>query len=358
MKLRLEKRLETRFWTALPLRVVAILLAIGLAGILLALTGRDPVAVYAMMVKGAFGSKYGVSETIVKSIPIMLCALGLGLAFRMKVWNIGAEGQLYLGAWAGTAVALYWGDHPGVSMVAMLAAGFLAGALWAILAVLPHAFLGINEVITTLMFNYIAILFVPFFTHGAWRDPEAFNVPITKALPPESTLPTFANTRVHLGLLLALVAAVALMFLIHNTKFGFQVRVIGESRSAARYAGMGLRRNIILAMLISGGLAGLAGISEVSGVMHHLQDQVSPGYGYTAIIVAFLARLNPLATVLVSILFGGLLVGGYAVQLVGVPDAVSSMLQGTILFFVLWSEFFLSYRVRLDFPERTPDAGA
>ena len=266
----------------------------------------------------------------------------------MLLWNIGAEGQLHMGAFAASWLALSYPHLPAAIMLpGMFLLGFLAGGLWGLLPAIPRAYLGTNEVITTLMLNYVAILWVAFLVTGPWRDPQGLRFPLSAPFSDAACLPTFLHTRVHLGLLLGILAAAALSVLLWRTRWGYEVRVIGESAAAARYAGMNVTRNILLVMFLSGGLAGIAGMSEVSGVIHRLQLHISPGYGYSAIIVAWLARLNPWAMILVSILFGALLVGGYAVQTVGLPAAVASMLQGVILFFVLGSDFFAHYRICL-----------
>ncbi|MEW6398467.1 MAG: ABC transporter permease [Bacillota bacterium] len=348
MGLRLERRLDVPralVWTMPLLSVVLALLA---GALFLHLTGSDPGEVYGMMLRGAFGSRYGTTETVVKAIPLMLCGLGVGIAFRMLLWNIGAEGQLYLGAFGATWVCMSFPGWPSYLLLpAMVTAGCLAGGLWALLAALPRAYLKTNEVITTLMLNYVAILWVSYLVHGPWRDPAGLNFPLTPPFPRSAWLPTFSGTRIHVGLIIAVVVAALLSLVLWRTRWGYEVRVIGESARAARYAGMNVERNILLVMFLSGALAGLAGMCEVSGVIHRLQHQVSPGYGYSAIIVAWLGRLNPWAILVVAVLFGALLVGGYAVQLAGIPAAVAYMLQGAILFFVLAGEFFTRYRVRL-----------
>lgn len=353
MGLRLERRADVPrvlVWTT-PL--ASVLLALLAGALFLRLTGSDPAEVYGMMLRGAFGSRYGATETMVKAIPLMLCGLGVGIAFRMLLWNIGAEGQLYMGAFAATWVCMTFpGWPPYLLLPAMVAAGCLAGGLWALLPALPRAYLRTNEVITTLMLNYVAILWVSYLVHGPWRDPAGLNFPLTRPFPRAAWLPTFPGTRVHVGLIMAVVAAAVLSLVLWRTRWGYEVRVIGESARAARYAGMNVERNILLVMFLSGALAGLAGMCEVSGVIHRLQHQISPGYGYSAIIVAWLARLNPWAVLVVAVLFGALLVGGYAVQLAGIPAAVAYMLQGAILFFVLAGDFFTRYRICLVVPPR------
>ncbi len=345
--IRLEKRAKPSPLLAFLVPVASVVLALGLGAVFLAATGYNPAEVYGAMLAGAFGSAYGVSETIVKAIPLMLTGLGVSLAFRMLLWNIGAEGQLYMGAFAASLVALTFPGLPQpVLLTTMVLAGFVAGGLWGLLPAIPRAYLGVNEVITSLLLNYVAIYWVDYLVYGPWKDPAGYNFPLTPPFSPSAQLPTFGGTRVHLGLVFALVAAVTLYVVLRRARWGYEIRVIGESAAAARYAGMNIARNTLLVMFLSGGLAGLAGMSEVSGITHRLQHGISPGYGYTAIIVAWLAKLNPGAVVGVSFLFSALLVGGYSTQTSGLPAATVAMLQGAILFFVLGGDILVNYRLR------------
>lgn len=348
MRLRVEKRLDTPRWLTLVAPVASVILALLAGAILIAVTGNDPVIVYKTMLTGTFGSAYALSETVVKSIPLMLTGLGVGVAMRMRLWNIGAEGQLLMGAFAATWVALFNPELPWYLMIpALLLASFLAGGLWAGIAVLPKALWGINEIITTLMLNYVAALWIRYLVQGPWRDPELVLYPFSAEFPPAAKFPTLGDSRVHLGLLFAFIAAGVLLAVLGRTKWGYQIRVIGASVPAARYAGMNVTRNILFTMLVSGGLAGIAGMSELSGVFYRLQDFLAAGAGFTAIIIASLARGNPLATLLVAFLFGALLIGGTSAQTVGVPASIADMLQGVVLFLVVIGDFFLQYRVRL-----------
>jgi len=347
MKITLEKRMTPSSIMLVAVPIMSILLALLFGGIFLALNGTNPIEVYALLIKSAFTTSYGITESIVKAIPLMLAGLGVSLAFRMQLWNIGAEGQIYMGAVAATWVALTFPDLPSFMMIPfMLLMGFLGGAFWALLPAIPRAYLKVNETITTLLMNYIAILWADYLIYGPWKDPNGFNFPLTAQFVPAAILPTLGGSRIHLGLLFAVVAAIAIYILIRHTKWGYEVRVIGESPAAARYAGMNIKKNILIVLLLSGGLAGIAGMSEVSGVAGRLQHGLSPGYGYTAIIVAWLARLHPASLALVSFLFGGLLVGGYATQLIGLPAATVNMLQGLILFFVLGGQILTNYNIR------------
>lgn len=327
---------------------LAVLTALVFGALFLRLSGFDPLAVYEGMWRGAFGDAYGLSETLVKAIPIALCALGIAVAFRMNLWNIGAEGQLYAGAMAATWVALTFPGAPAaVVLPAMTAAGMAAGALWALLSALPRAWVGANEILTTLMLNYVAVFLSEHLIHGPWKDPASFNFPLSPAFSEAARLPAFGDTRIHAGLLLALAAAAALTVALRKTKWGYELRIVGANPAVATYAGIGIARHILVAMAAGGALAGLAGMTEVSAITGRLQYGLSPGYGYSAIIVAWLAKLSPAGILVMSFLFGGLLVGGYAVQVIGVPAAAVNMLQGAMLFFWLAAEFFGQYRVAL-----------
>jgi general nucleoside transport system permease protein len=268
----------------------------------------------------------------------------------MQLWNIGAEGQIYIGAVAAAGVPLFvFPDAGGWVMIpAMVIAGAIGGAIWGGIPGVLRAWFNANETITTLMLNYVAILFTQYLVHGPWRDPEAFGFPGTKAFPDAAALPNYQTYRVHLGLIFGLVAAAILFFVLRRTRFGYELTVIGDNPRAARYAGMHTTRMIIIVLAISGALAGIAGMSEVAGIGHSLQRTVSPGYGYTAIIVAWLARLNPLAIIVVSFLLSIILVGSDQLQTaIGLPSSVGPMLQGAILFFLLAGEFLLNFRVRI-----------
>ncbi|MGE5371900.1 MAG: ABC transporter permease [Solirubrobacterales bacterium] len=329
--------------------LVAVILALAVGALFLLLYGISPIMVYREMLGGAFGSYYGVSETVVKAIPLMLAGLAVSLAFRMQLWNIGAEGQIYLGAFAASGVALFSDLPPVLLLPAMLFAAFLAGACWGLIPGILKGFWDVNETIVSLMLNYVGILWVEYLVFGPWRDPQGFNYPLTRVFPEGAALPPLLPTsRVHAGLLVALVIAGLLWYVIRSTRWGYEIRVLGESWPAARYAGMNTIKNVVLVFLISGGIAGIAGMVEVAGVTHRLQQGLSPGYGYTGIIVAWLARLNPFAIILVSFLLGALLVAGYSIQTIGLPFSVVSMLQGLILFFLLGGELFITHEITWD----------
>jgi ABC-type uncharacterized transport system permease subunit len=347
-RIRIEKRLETPAWWNAVTPVISIALALLFGAIFLKLTGYSPITVYKIMFKDTFGTRYGITETLVKASPLLLSAVGVSMAFRMQLWNIGGEGQIYMGALAASWVALTFTGLPKYIMVpAMMIAAAAAGGIWAFLGSAPRAIWGVNEILTTLMLNYVAIFWVEYFVYGPWRDPTAFLFPLSPMFPKAAWLPTFGNTRIHWGLIFGIIAALGVGLLLSRTKWGYEIRVIGENPSAARYSGMNISRNIILVMLLSGAISGIAGMCEVSGIIHRLQAQVSTGYGYTAIIIAFLAKLHPIGIIIVSLLFGGLLVAGYSVQIYGIPADIATMLQGSLLFFVLGVEALAQYRIRV-----------
>ena len=345
MAVKLEKRLNPSAAMNVIVPLVSVLAAFVVGAIFLTLTDRDPLEVYTAMFKGALGSQYGLAETVVKAIPLMLCALGISAAFRMQRWNIGAEGQFYMGAFAASYLPL---SHPQLPMWLMLPGmallGCIGGGLWGLVPAVLRARWKVNEIITTLMLNYVAILWVDLLVYGPWKDPKGFNFPLTAKFTAAAALPNFGDSRIHVGLIIAVVLAAVFWVVFEKSRWGFEIKVIGASEQAARYAGMNIRRNIYWVMLLSGAVCGLAGMAEVSGIVGRLQPNLSPGYGYTAIIVAWLSKLNPAAIILVSILFGALQVGGFFVQTMGVPASVAAMLQGAVLFFVVGGEFLTQYR--------------
>lgn len=329
--------------------IVSILVALFVAGFLLLAAGVNPLQAYVEILQESLGSAYGLSETLVKATPLILAGLGVSLAFRMQIWNIGAEGQIYMGACGATWVALFSGiENPTLLISAMFAAAFLAGGLWAGVAGLLRARWQVNEVIVTLLMNYIAILWVNYLIYGPWKDPQGFNFPLTAQFADAARLSQFFDTRLHSGFFLALVCALLLYIFMERTVWGYEIKVIGSNLKAAKYAGMRTGTAIFVVLLLSGAIAGIAGFSEVAGLQGRLQHGISPGYGYTAIIIAWLAKRSALGVVIVSLLMGVLLVGGDSLQLSWqLPVAFVYAFQGLILFFLLASDFFIHNRLRL-----------
>lgn len=314
---------------------------LGLAGLTFALVllafGKDPVAAYAAIFQGALGDSYGWSEVLVKATPILLCALAAAIPAQVGLINVGAPGQLYLGAWAATWVALTFGDLPGPILVPLLAlAGFAGGLAWAGLAVAARVAVGLNETISTLLMNYIAILLINFFVYGPWKDPASFNWPFTAEFSKAARLPTLGDSRVHLGLLVALVAVALAAFVLGRTTWGYRMRAIGGNAEAARRFGLPTGRYLILAMLIGGGLAGLAGMVEVTAIQGRLRPGIAPMEGYLGFLASWLALHNPLGIVIMTVLLAIIAVGGDVIQMaINLPSAAVNILIGLILFGVL-----------------------
>lgn len=311
----------------------AVAAALALGGVVLALIGHDPLGAYAAIWRGSFGSIDAVGETLVKATPLILIGLGVVLAFRTGVFNIGAQGQLFLGAIFATGVGLALPDLPGpILLPLMIAAGWAGGALWALVPGALRAYLGINEVVVTLLMNYIAVELVAFLVNGPWRDPNAVESWTPQVGSGGWLAILIPSTRLHAGILLGLVLTAAVYVLLFKTTPGYRLRAVGANARSATYAGITVRGQILVAMLLSGGLAGIAGMVEVSGVHHRLLLHISPDYGYTAIAVALLGRLSPLGTLLAAILFAALLVGGESLQRAErIPVAFVLMLQGLII---------------------------
>jgi ABC-type uncharacterized transport system permease subunit len=354
-QVRIEPRItEVPRWLPVVVSAGAILVALILGGIVLALVGGNPFRAYAHIARASFGSAGVFSDTLVKATPLILTGLACTVAFRMKLWNIGAEGQLFMGAFAASAIVLtpvLPAETPMWLMLPTMAvAGFVAGALWGYIPGILKAKLQVNEVVTTLMMNYIALSWVNFFIYAVWSE-GGFQM--SRVFPKSAWMPRLADyaeqipalrgLTTHLGLVMGVVAAGILWWVLYRSKWGFEIQLTGDNPKAARYAGINIVRNTVLVMMLSGGLAGLAGMSEISGVVHRLQGAISPGYGFTGIIVAWLARLNPLVVVPVSILFGALLLAGREIQ----PSGIPKLIQGIILFCLISSDALLRYRIRI-----------
>lgn len=355
MKYRLEITTRQQYGALFSFGVLALSLVCGFfaIGILFFLKGLNPFYAIFKIFAGSFGSFYGIKETLTKAIPLILTAAGLSVVFRGKFWNIGAEGQIVIGAAASTWVALALGPimpAPLVIILMLVFAAFFA-ALWAIVPAYLKVRLGINEVVSTLMFNYIAAELVRFLVIGPWKGTTKYGYPYTDDIAPGLFLNYFPGSRIHyFTLILALVLALALFYLLFRTKFGYEIRVIGESHEAARYAGIHFMGTTLVMVAISGAMAGLAGFGEIAGIHRHLTypETISAGYGFTAIIVAWLGKLNPLMTILSGIFFAGIVVGGDAIQIsLGLPAATVQVFNGTILFFLIMGDYFLKHRVRI-----------
>lgn len=352
MRIELEKRPGGSRLFSFVSPLLALLLTVVCGGVMFALLGKDPVsALYSFFIE-PLQEVWSLHELAIKAGPLILIAVGLSVCYRSNNWNIGAEGQFTMGAIAGSFLPIVFYEwHSPLILPLMLVMGMLGGALYAGIPALLKAHFNTNEILTSLMLVYIAQLFLDWLSRGMWRDPQGYNFPQSRNFVPEAILPeVLSSGRAHWGFVFAIVAAVLVWFMMRFTLKGFQITVLGQSERAGRFAGFSSRGMIWFSMLFSGALGGLAGISEVSGSINHLQPSISPGYGFTAIIVAFLGRLNPLGIIASGLVLALTYLGGEAVQLsLEVSDKVTRVFQGLLLFFVLSCDTLIHYRIRLVF---------
>ena len=333
--------------------LIALAVTIAIAAALFVALGRDPVRGLEVFLIEPLSGRYALTELALKATPLILCALGLTLCFRANVWNIGAEGQFLLGAIAGGGVALWAtvnaGALPGAVLVPLvLVAGALGGAGWAAITALLRDRFNANEILVSLMLVYVAQLLLGYLVFGPWKDPQGFNFPQTRSFDAAAMLPLLVSqSRLHVGALLALVLVVVTWALMFRTFAGFALQVGGLAPQAARYAGFPERRGLWTAMLVSGGFAGLAGAMEAAGPLGQLTPHVSTGYGFTAIIVAFVGRLHPLGCVLSGLLLSMFVIGGELSQSrLGLPSALTGVFQGLLLFSLLACDTLVHHRLR------------
>jgi len=344
MGLRIIVRTELTGINEKLLRFAAVVAALLASGIIMALMGYNPFEVFEKMIMGSLGTAYRLRETINKAIPLSVLALGTAVAFRMKFWNIGQEGQFYMGAYGASLIAFSFPDLPAPLLLSiMFVAGMIFGGLWAMIPALLKIKFSTNETLVTLMLNYIAIMWISYLQYFAWKDPQALGFPKIAPFSRNAILPSLFN--IHIGWIICLCLAVLIYLVLKRTKLGYEIDVIGESEPTARYAGMNVFRITVIAIVISGGLCGIAGMMQASAIERSLSDQLSGGLGFTSVIVTWLARLNPLFIIAIAFLFSLLIQGGNFLQSsMQISSSISLILQGIIIFFVLGSEFFIRYR--------------
>jgi len=314
--------------------------------------GKNPITAFNAFFVQPVSTRYGVAELLLKATPLMMIATGLAIGYRANVWNIGAEGQLTLGALAGGGLALFVGDADwpaAILLPAMFITGAVAGMAWAGIPAWLRTRFNANEILTSLMLVYVATLLLSWLVHGPWRDPEGYNFPQSKLFTDNALLPNLVpDTRLNVGFLLALVIVALAWLFVRRHIVGFEMRVAGLAPAAANYAGISARRNIWLGMLAGGACAGLAGVGEAAGPIGQLLPSMSPGYGFAAIIVAFVGRLHPLGIALASMLMSLLYLGGESAQMnLALPSAVTGLFQGSLLFLLLAADVFVNYRLRV-----------
>ncbi|WP_206378398.1 ABC transporter permease [Sneathiella limimaris] len=327
--------------------IYALLLTILTSMVVFTALGVDPIEALRNFFIVPINNAYGASELLVKATPLILCAIGLSVGFRANVWNIGAEGQLTLGAIFGGGLFVYLHDVDSIFLLpAMIILGAVGGALWAGIPAFLKTKFNANEILTSLMLVYVATLLLSVLIHGPWRDPDGFNFPESRMFSESATMPLILEgTRLHFGSILALLAVLGTWLMLAKTLIGFQIKVIGAAPKAGGYAGFSQKKIIWFSLLFGGAMAGIAGVSEVSGPVGQLLPSISPGYGFTAIIVAFLGRLHPVGIIFAGLLMALTYLGGETAQInLGLPVAVTGVFQGMVLFYLLACDVLVNYR--------------
>ena len=350
MKIRFEKRLTYPAFLSPLILVLSLICSFIVMGVVFCLIGVDPLAAYREIYLGAFEDWYTISEVLVRATPLIFTGLAVAVALKMRLWNIGADGQLFMGAFGATWAAQTFCGLPWPALIPLvIICGMAAGAFWGLIVGFLKERLDVNEILTSLLLNYVAVSLVHHYIYGPWRDPLVPGFPITARFVPSACFPQFFDTRLHLGLILAIAIAVILWVVIEKTKWGYEIRSAGESAGAAEYAGINVRRNIIIVFLLSGALAGMAGVSEIAGVHHKLQPGgISTGYGYTGIIIAWLANANPLGVIIGALLTGAIFIGADNLKItMGVSSDMVMVFIGTIMFLLLIGDFFKKFRIKI-----------
>lgn len=347
-KFRLVKRekISPAFRIFLPF--IAIGVSFIFSSIIILLAGKNPITAIYSIFYGALGTRLGFLETIVKAIPLILTGIAVALAFTGKFWNIGAEGQFYAGALAATYVGISYLNLPNFLYIPLLLlVGFIAGGLWALLPGFLKTYLKADDVVTTLLLNYIMIYFVTAILEGPWRDPETM-WPQSIRISENAIFPKLVErSRVHFGLIISILSVIAVYILIKYTKLGFSIRATGANPKASNFLGIDIKKTILITSIISGGIAGLAGVGEVAGLHYRLTENISPGYGYTGIVVAMLGGLNPFGVLLSAFFFAIIITGAqYMSRATGVTMFMADVIQGITLLVLLAMLIFYEYEIR------------
>ena len=352
----LERRGESSTAIAIASPLIAIALTLATIAVLFALLGKNPLQALAVYFLEPLIDSYALEEMAVKATPLVLIGVGLSFCYLANVWNIGAEGQFLIGALAGGWLAVTThgsGAGPWV-LPAMLVLGAIGGALYSLIPALCKVRFGASEILVSLMLVYVADLLLDYLVRGPWRDPQGYNFPTTAEFDPVATMPLIVEgSRLHYGALIAVLVAIAATIVLGRTIRGFEIRLVGAASKAVRFSGFDADRLVVTTFAISGALARLAGVIEVAGPVGHLQPAFSPGYGFTAIIVAFLGRLHPVGILFAALFLALTVIGGEGAQItLKVPLDLTKVFQGLLLFYVLACDSLVLYRVRLVMPQR------
>ena len=348
MFIKLEKRPEPSMVMLVVTPVASVLLTMLIGMVVFDLIGIDGFRAVVDIFLSPLLTSYKWQDVAVKAAPLVIIALGLAVGNRAQVWNIGAEGQYVIGALCAAGVGIAFGGAGGFFVVAlMIAAGMAGGGAWAAVPAGLRTRFNVNEILSSLMLTYVALQVLGYLVSGPWKDPEGRNFPVTAPLLDSQTLPTYGTSTVHLGVGIAVVLPFVFWFLMTRSVFGFQIRVVGSAPNAARHGGFDGKQTIWAALIISGAMAGLAGALEFTGVLHKVDLGFASGYGFTAIIVSFLGRLNPIGCLIAGIVLAVTYVGGQMAQTsVHIPNSTAGIFQAMMLFFILASDILVRYRIR------------
>lgn len=343
-KIRFQKRTHVSMVRRILNSIIFVILAFVFCGIFLAAVGFHPLEVYGKMLEKILTVK-GLQKSVVAGLPLMFTGLAVAFGYRMNLNNIGADGQYAMGSILCIWFGLYGPDMPVVpKLIIMFILAMAGGAFIALIAAIPKALWNVSETILTMMLNYIVLLFLNYLMYGPWKE-EGQMVAQTAKIDERYFLPDIGNTGINSIVIIAVIMAVGIYFFHKKTVRGYQMEVIRRSPSAASYAGMSVKKNIIFVLAISGAIAGLAGFAQVGGIIHRVQADLPNGAGYTGIVIAYLANLNPIVVLIVGFLFGALQISAVAVQITGVPSQIATMIQGSIMLFVIAGEFFNRYKI-------------
>ena len=347
-RIKVEKREHASPIAQIGALVGAVALSIIVTGLLIYIGGADIKAGFIALFEGAFGSRQAIIESLVKATPLILTGLATVVAFRARIWNIGQEGQLYVGAITAYWAYLQFNSLPPIILLPLIILfALIGGALCGLIPAVIKAKFGVDEIIITIMLNYIVIYFLSWLLSGPWKDPNHYYQQTPSILEGAQFPILLAHSRLHLGFILAIVAAILIYLLLSKTPLGYEINALGLNPTAARFQGINVVKTMIIVMLISGALSGLAGTGELFGVIYRLKSTISLGYGYAGIIIAMLAGLNPLAVVPVAILFGGLINGSYYLQTTtNVPASIVYVIQAIVLLFFLGARAISLYKIR------------
>jgi len=361
MRFALERRAERSALVAIASPLIAVALTLVTMAALFGVLGKNPVTVLGVYFLDPLTDPFTLQEIAVKATPLVMIAVGLALCYIANVWNIGAEGQFIIGAVAGSwlAVVTQGTDAGPWVLPVMLVLGALGGALYALIPAICRVRFGASEILVSLMLVYVADLLMDFLVRGAWRDPHGLNFPTTAEFDPVATVPALIDgSRLHAGAILAVLVVMLASAVLGRTLRGFEIRVVGAAPKAATFGGFNANRLVLFCFAVSGALAGLAGVIEVAGPIGHLQPGISPGYGFTAIIVAFLGRLNPVGILVAGLFLALTFIGGEGAQIsLKVPLDLTKVFQGILLFYVLACDTLIVHRIRLIATPRRPAPG-